>query len=68
MARRKSRTLSRRRFLRNKKRTGKKRGGRADLLTPLLLLGAQQVYAGKHRRKGSKSHRTRRSRRTRRRN
>jgi len=65
MARRKSS----RRFLRNKhsrrnlrKNKSKKRGGNADLLTPLLLLGAQQLYARRRHRKGKKTRKTRRRR------
>lgn len=70
MARRKSRSGQSQRLLkfrfksksrRNKTQKGgkkrRKKGGRGDLLTPLLLLGAQQLYAGRTRRSSGKSRR-----------
>ena len=52
----------RNRSRRNRTQNGgrrRKRGGRGDLLTPLLLLGAQQMYASRNRKKTGKSRRRR---------
>ena len=68
MARRNTRSKHKRslklknRSRRNKTQRGgkrRKRGGRGDLLTPLLLLGAQQMYASRSRKRSGKSRRRR---------
>ena len=66
MVRKNTRSNLRRSTRKNK--SGRRKRGGSDLLTPLLLLGAQQLYARSHCKKSkSRRHRSRRGRSRRRR-